>query len=56
MLDASASAPIVRGVEAFVQAENVLNRLYVASAYGYDARGTPRQVFAGLRADISGRR
>ena len=53
--DLSASAGIGRHLEAFVEVENVFNTLYVVSEYGYDARGAPRQVFAGFRSRLGGR-
>jgi outer membrane receptor protein involved in Fe transport len=52
VLDASAAVPVGHSVELFAQAQNILDRLYVASAWGYDARGTPRQVSFGARATI----
>ena len=53
VLDASASLPVHRDLELFLQGENLLNRLYVASSWGFDARGTPRQIFAGVRARLA---
>ncbi len=51
VLDASASVPVHRDLELFVEGQNVLNdALYVAENFGFDARGTPRQLFVGLRA------
>lgn len=49
VVDASGSLRLTPNVEAFAQVENVLDRLYVVSEYGFHARGAPRQLFAGVR-------
>ncbi len=53
VLDASASLKVWRDWTAFVQVENLLDRLYVVSEYGFDARGAPRQIFVGARAHVT---
>jgi len=47
--DVSGSVGVGDHLEAFVQVENLFNKLYVVSEYGFDSRGAPRQVFAGIR-------
>jgi outer membrane receptor protein involved in Fe transport len=52
VLEASASYGVLDGLVLFAEAQNLFNKLYVASSYGFDARGTPRQVFVGLRSNL----
>ena len=54
--DLSASVSVSRSLEAFVEVENLFNKLYVVSEFGYDARGAPRQIFAGVRTHFTGGR
>lgn len=55
VLDASASLPLpvvlphTEGAEVYAIGENILNRRYIADTFGADLRGTPAQLFVGLR-------
>ena len=51
--DLSASLAIGPRLEAFLEVQNLLDALYVVSEYGFDARGTPRQIFAGFQTRLA---
>jgi outer membrane receptor protein involved in Fe transport len=52
--DVSGSVQVAPQFEVFGQVQNVFDKLYVVSEYGFDARGAPRQVFAGIRTRFVG--
>jgi len=47
--DVSGSVSVAPQLDLFVQVENLFDKLYVVSEYGFNARGAPRQIFAGVR-------
>ena len=50
--DLSASVAVTPRLDVFAEVENLFDNLYVVSEFGYDARGAPRQVFAGVRTRV----
>jgi outer membrane receptor protein involved in Fe transport len=56
VVDATLAAPIGRGVEVFLAAENLLDRRTLVGRAGVDTVGAPRLVRAGLRLGAGGRR
>lgn len=49
LFDVSAFYDFSSRLQVFAQCQNVLDRLYTAEYVGFDARGTPRQLFVGFR-------
>lgn len=52
--DLSGNLPVARGIEAFVQIENLFDRRYIADNSGFSPPllGTPRSALAGLRVTL----
>jgi iron complex outermembrane recepter protein len=55
VFDASASYRVTSRLDLYVQCENLFDRAYTAEFVGFDARGTPRQVFVGFRTGTTAR-
>jgi outer membrane receptor protein involved in Fe transport len=54
VMDASAACPIWKHVQAFVIAQNILDRQYLAYRFGGDHLGAPFQIFGGLTLTFGG--
>lgn len=52
--DLSGTVSVGGGFEAYLALQNVFDKVYVVSEYGFRAQGTPRQLFAGFRTRLSG--